>query len=167
MRNQYDNSNCLEMGDTAEKQFAEIAIKNGYEVEPASKEQNINQHIDLWLYKNYRYIPVDVKAAKRLSRQDSSPNYDYLWIELHSVREGNRGWLFHGKSEYIAFQQDGYFLCIKREKLIEIVKQKVAKEYVSSAKDALYKVYRRDGRHDKLTLIETKDILPESIIWTL
>ena len=166
MRNQYDNSNCLEMGDTAEKQFAEIAAKNGYQVLTATKEDNINSHIDFWITKNEKTISVDVKAAKRLSRQDSSPNYDYLWIELHSVRENNKGWLLDGHAHYIAFQQDGYFLCIKREKLIEIIKSSIIREYVSSPKDALYRIYRREGRHDKLTLIETKDILPESIIWT-
>lgn len=167
MRNKYDNSDCLDMGESAEKTFATVASQLGYQVLTSTREDNINGHIDFWLTKNEKTIGVDVKAAKRLSRKDSSPNYDYLWIELHSVRENNRGWLFDGKANYIAFQQDGYFLCIKREKLIEIIKSSIIREYVSSPKDALYKVYQREGRADKLTLIETKDILPESIIWTL
>ena len=68
MRNQYDNKDCLEMGNTAEAMFEPAAFARGFSITPATKEENIDKHIDFWITKSNKTYSVDVKAAKRISR---------------------------------------------------------------------------------------------------
>lgn len=166
MRNQYDNRDCLEMGNSAEYWFADTAKHKRFKVREASKEENINDHIDLWLERDEQTYSVDVKAAKRISRADDKLDYDKIWVEIQSVRADNRGWLFDGKADFIAFEQLSCFLVLKREKLIDIVKEKVQKVFVDSSKDALHKLYTRKGRTDCLTLLEVKDIYEHCKVWS-
>lgn len=165
MRNQYDNKDCLEMGNSAEYWFADTAKSKRFNVTEASKEENIYDHIDLWLERDGKTYSVDVKAAKRISRADDKLDYTKIWVEVQSVRADNRGWLFDGKADFIAFEQLSCFLVIKRERLIDIVKEKTEKVFVSSAKDALHKLYTRPGRTDCLTILEVNDILPHCATW--
>ena len=166
MRSQYDNKDCLEMGNSAEYWFADSAKYKRFKVREASKEENINDHIDLWLERDGQTYSVDVKAAKRISRAGYEVDYNFIWVEIQSVRANNRGWLFDGKADFIAFEQLSCFLIVKREKLIEIVKEKVKKEFVNSSKDALHKLYTRKGRTDCLTLLEVKDIYEHCKVWS-
>ena len=171
MRNQYDSSNCLEQGNSAEDLFRITAYKNGYFTLPSTQEENIESHIDIWILKNKpesRPISVDVKASKRISRSDdiSSTRDDLLWIELHSVRPNNKGWLYEGKADYIAFEQTDCFILIKRQKLIELIPLHTEKTFVSTPDQAKGKLYRRHGRCDLLTIIDTSIVLPFSYIWT-
>jgi len=167
MKNQYDNHNCLESGDEAENIFNLTAQKNGYLTLPSTREENINSHIDIWLTKNNTTFGVDVKAAKRISRSTSSPSaqYNLLWIELHSVRPNNKGWLYDGHAKFIAFEQQNTFIIIKREKLIELIPLHTKKIFVSNAHQAQGHLYQRPNRCDILTLIDTNTITPYSTIW--
>ena len=73
---------------------------------------------------------------------------------------GQVGWLF-GQADLIAFEKEKSFSFVKRLDLLALVNQKVnlvAK--AKSAKDALYKIYTRLGRKDKLTLLPASDIEP-------
>lgn len=167
MKNQYDNHNCLESGDEAENIFKLTSQKNGYLTSPSTREENINSHIDIWLTKNNTTFGVDVKAAKRISRNKSLPTQDnLLWIELHSVRPNNKGWLYSGHAKFIAFEQQNTFIIIKREKLIELIPIHTKKIFVSQAHQAQGKLYQRPNRCDILTLIDTNIIIPYSTIWT-
>lgn len=173
MRNQYDSSNCLEQGNSAEELFRLTAYKNGYFTKPSSKDENIYSHIDTWIIKhtpNENSIPisVDVKASKRVSRSNdiSSTRDDLLWIELHSVKPNNKGWLYDGKADYIAFELSNSFILIKREQLIQVIPTVTEKTFVSRPEEAKGKLYSRPNRCDLLTLIETNIILPYSHIWT-
>ena len=79
-------------------------------------------------------------------------------MEIHNVRPKDTGWLF-GKADLIAFEKESSFIFVKRLDLLSVVNKKVnlvAK--VHNPKDALYKIYTRDGRKDKLTLLPTSDI---------
>jgi len=101
---------------------------------------------------------VEVKSRKRISRSDDGLQSDLTWIEIHGVRPKDTGWLF-GKADLIAFEKESSFIFVKRLDLLAVVNKKVnlvAK--VKSAKDALYKIYTRDGRKDKLTLLPSSDI---------
>jgi phosphoserine aminotransferase len=167
MKNQYDNHGCLESGDNAENVFKLTAQKNGYLAITSTKEENINSHIDIWLKKNNTTFGVDVKASKRISRNKNSPKQDnLLWIELHSVRPNNKGWLYDGHAKFIAFEQQDTFIIIKREKLIELIPLHTKKIFVSQAHQAQGKLYQRSNRCDILTLIDTNIIIPYSTIWT-
>ena len=142
-----------------------LASKYGYQATTSTKEDNINSHIDVWLTKYGRTAGVDVKASKRISRSDSSQQDNLIWIELHSVRPNNKGWLYDGHAQFIAFEQTSSFVIIPRQKLIELIPLHTKKIFVTKAQDAQGKIYQRQGRCDMLTLIDIKHILPFSIVW--
>jgi len=59
----------------------------------------------------------------------------------------------------IAFEKESSFILVKKFDLLTIANKKVdlvAK--VSDPKGAVYKIYKREGRKDKLTLLPMKDI---------
>ena len=165
MRNQYDNKDCLEMGLTAEQMFVIAAHKKQFLCTESTKEENINSHIDFWIHRDDKSYSVDVKAAKRIQRSDKDVNYEKLWIELHSVRGDNKGWLLDGKADFIAFEQKDHFIITNRKQLIDFVRETVVNVRVKSPIDALYTMYTREGRPDILTLINSKDIIDISKIW--
>ena len=158
-RNKYDKRGCLEIGQKAEGVFARIAAQKGWRVTAASNYANINEHWDLRIEKGAERYRVDVKGMKRLSRRDSSVQDEWIWIELHGVREHDRGWLYDGKAELMAFEKKGSFVIVKRDGLIKLVEQLVdLNATVYAAKAARYKAYSRPGRPDKITMIETEKL---------
>jgi len=152
-RNRYDKRGCLEIGQKAEGVFARIAAQKGWRVKAASNYANINDHWDLLIEKGAEKHRVDVKGMKRVSRRDPDVQDEWIWIELHGVRERDRGWLYDGKAELIAFEKKGAFVVVKRADLIKLVEQLVdLSTTVHSARVARYKVYSRPGRPDRITL---------------
>lgn len=156
-RNRYDKKDSLELGEKAEGLFIEIARQSGWEVLPASKDQNIDEHWDFLIEKENQNHKVEVKSKKRINRSDNGGQNEFVWVELRNVR-GEIGWLF-GKADLIAFEKESSFIFVKRLDLLAVVNKKVnlvAK--VRDPKDALYKIYTREKRKDKLTLLPTSDI---------
>jgi hypothetical protein len=156
-RNRFDKKDSLELGEKAEGIFVDMARQAGWQVSLSSKDENIDEHWDFHLSKDAGNFKVEVKSAKRIRRNDSNSNPDYIWVELRNVR-GEVGWLF-GKADLIAFENESSFIFVKRLDLLAVVNKKVnlvAK--VHDPKDALYKIYTRNGRKDKLTLLRTNDI---------
>ena len=163
-RNKYDKRDCLEIGQRAEAVFARIAVQKGWKVTAASNYANINDHWDLLIQKGTEGYRVDVKGMKRLSRRDSNVQDEWIWIELHGVREHDRGWLYDGKAELMAFEKKGSFVIVKRDDLIKLVEQLVdLNTTIHSARAARYRVYSRPGRPDRITMIETEKL--KSIEW--
>ena len=163
-RNKYDRRNCLEIGQKAEDVFASMATERGWKVTVASNYANIHDHWDLLIEKEAERYRVDVKGMKRLDRYDSNVQDQWIWIELHGVREHDRGWLYDGKAELVAFEKEGTFSIVMRNDLIKLVEQLVDMNTTArSAKQARYKVYNRPGRPDKITMIETEKLA--SIRW--
>ncbi len=157
-RNKFDKKDSLELGQRAEDLFAKTAQSLGWQVSPASKDENINEHWDFEIKKDDVLYKIEVKSRKRISRSDAEMQIDLTWVELHGVRPQDTGWLF-GKADLIAFEKEHSFLLVKKSDLLALVNQKVnlvAK--VTTPKDAVYKIYKRQGRKDKLTLLPTKDI---------
>lgn len=157
-RNRFDKKDSLELGEKAEGLFAEIARRAEWQVSPSSKDENIDEHWDFHISKDAENFKVEVKSAKRIHRNDSGIQFEYTWVEIHGVRPKDTGWLF-GKADLITFEKKSSFIFVKRLDLLAVVNKKVnlvAK--VRNPKDALYKIYTRDGRKDKLTLLPTSDI---------
>jgi len=145
------------MGQKAEGLFMEIALQSGWRVSASSKDENINEHWDYQITKGEENFKVEVKSTKRVNRNDSGTQVEYTWVELRNVR-GEIGWLF-GKADLIAFEKESSFIFVKRFDLLAVVNKKVnlvAK--VHDPRDALYKIYSRDKRKDKLTLLPTREI---------
>ncbi len=158
-KNRFDKKDSLELGDNAEELFILMAVKQGWKISASTKDENIEEHWDYLIEKENQNFKVEVKAEKRIQRSDNGSQTNFTWVELRNVR-GKIGWLF-GKADLIAFEKEKTFFFVKRLELLTLVNQKVnlvAK--VKSAKDALYKIYTREGRKDKLTLLPTSDIEP-------
>lgn len=157
-RNRFDKKDSLELGENAEHLFIIRAVKLGWKISASSKDENIDEHWDYLIEKETVTFKVEVKSRKRISRSDTGLQSDLTWVEIHGVRPKDTGWLF-GKADLIAFEKESSFILVKRLDLLAMVNKKVnlvAK--VKTAKDALYKIYTRDGRKDKLTLLPTSDI---------
>ncbi|QEQ00790.1 hypothetical protein FFX45_04970 [Thermosynechococcus sp. CL-1] len=171
--NQYDGQGeNLKRGLKAEDAFLELARKQGFQVHHASEAADIHEHWDCLLIKGHESLKVDIKAVKKIQRQDPQPQHQYTWIELQGVRD--RGWLFGGHSDYIAFQTLNSFILVQRTALIAFVQKNVdLAVLVTQPTEALkkhqgkYPVYRRSGRSDRLILVETDILrqLPGSIEW--
>lgn len=156
-RNRFDKKDSLELGERAENLFAAMAQKSGWQVAPSSRDENIDEHWDFQISKGGENFKVEVKSTKRIHRNDDQSQAEFIWVELKNVR-GKVGWLF-GKSDLIAFEKEASFLFVKRLNLLKVVNQKVnlvAK--VKQADEALYKIYTRDGRKDRITLLPSGDL---------
>jgi hypothetical protein len=157
-RNRFDKKDSLELGERAEVLFVEMAKQLGWQVSPSSRDENIDGHWDFHISKDQENFKIEVKSAKRIDRNDSNIQFEHTWVEIHGVRPKDTGWLF-GKADLIAFERESSFIFVKRLELLAVVNKKVnlvAK--VDNPRDALYKIYRRDGRKDKLTLLPSSDI---------
>lgn len=159
-RNRYDKKDSLELGRRAEDTFARLAVKHGFKVTASSEKGNIDEHFDYVIERDGKSHKVDVKSIKRKSREDTELQDEFLWIELHGVRVDDRGWLYDGKADLIAFELANSFRIVDRLELIALVENLVDFGVkVSSPKDALYKVYSRKSRPDLLTMIKSEDVL--------
>jgi len=158
-RNKFDKKDSLELGEQAEALFVTLARKLGWKVSSSSKDENIDEHWDFLIEKEGLAFKVEVKSRKRISRRDDDGiQSDLTWVELHGVRPKDSGWLF-GKADLIAFEKERSFILVKKTDLLAVVNKKVnlvAK--VSEPRDAVYKIYKRKERKDKLTLLPMNDI---------
>jgi hypothetical protein len=157
-RNKFDKKDSLELGEQAENVFILLAVRLGWRVSAATQRENIDEHWDFLIEKEDLAFKVEVKSRKRVKRNDDGIQSELTWVELHGVRPKDAGWLF-GRADLIAFEKQNSFILVKKMDLLAIVNKKVnlvAK--VSEPADAVYKVYRRPGRKDKLTLLPMDDI---------
>ena len=158
-RNQFDNKDCLERGERAEEQFARIAASRGWQVTTSIDRQDMDEHWDMLIEKGAERFRVDVKAMKRIQRGDANVQASWVWVELRGVRAGERGWLFGGRADWIAFERAKSFVIVERKMLAALVLKLVdPKAIVTKPQLARYKVYQRPHRTDKLTLIETTQL---------
>lgn len=118
----------------------------------SSDEEDMFSHIDMTV----DGMTVDVKGMKKLNRSDADVNPDIHWIEFRNVH-GNKGWIY-GEAEYIAFEIVDGFIMIKREELLEWCREKIADKKIGDKKE-LYKLYRRNGRNDIISLVLVEDLL--------
>ena len=160
-RNKYDKRDSLEIGSKAEDTFARLAEKMGWTVTQASKYNNMHQHWDFLIEKAKNSFKVDVKAMKRISRQDSDVQDTWFWVELHGVRSYDRGWLYDGHADLIAVEKIDAFILVTRLDLIALVERVIDRgKIVSYPRAAKYKVYSRPGRPDLISMIETAALAP-------
>jgi len=158
-RNRYDRKDSLELGRNAESRFAASAIKHGWTVEPAPEDSNINEHFDYVMSKDEKSFRVEVKSRKRVGRGDPNVQDKRVWVELHSVRKDDKGWLY-GKADLIAFEMTDSFRIVRRADLADLVERIVDfNARVSKSSEALYKLYSRPGRYDLLAMIRSDDLL--------
>lgn len=173
-RNRYDRTGeNLARGLRAETRFIRIAQSKGYKICISNPDQDRNEHWDYELFKDGKRFKVEVKAMKKLKRSDPHPQDRYAWIEIHGVRDWDEGWLYGGRSDYIAFETKKSFVLVSRKKLIDYINANLSNEIVYKPEDALvkdsenrYRRYRRrknQKRSDEVILVEM-DVL-RSLCW--
>lgn len=133
-----------------EEQFASTINHLG-EIREASKEEDMVEHWDINLS-----LRFDVKAIKKVNRFDDKPNENIHWVEIKNVN-GDKGWLY-GEAEYFAFETEDYWVIVEKVKLQEFVAEKY-KDKERSTTPTLYKLYKREGRKDVITLVKTLDLV--------
>lgn len=146
----FDSREFLIKGRKVEDVFAEL-INADFR---STKEQDIYEHWDVGKG-NYKF---DVKGLKKIARADNEVNENFHWVEIKNVL-GRGGWCFSGKADFIVFETYDYFVCVKKERLQELIKEKVVKNYVNEPYQALYGLYQRKNRKDVLTLVKTLDLM--------
>lgn len=161
-----DKQESYIQGLKAEYNFIKTAKREGFKVGKAPNDKDINAHWDYLIKKGKLKLKVDVKAMKKINRYDEEVQDEWVWIELHGVRNSDFGWLYGGEADIIAFEMKDSFYLVEREALIELIDGIVDfKMEAFHATDAQYKVYSRLYRPDKLTLINKKDL--ERFVWKI
>lgn len=138
----------LKKGKSVEQEFAKLFRST----EPSSITEDIEEHWDILI--KYK---IDVKGLKKVRRNDSEVNENIHWVEIKSVI-GLHGWLYSNLTDYFAFESENYWIIVEKIKLQEFIAEKCKnKEY--SEFPQLYKLYRRAGRKDVITLVKTIDLI--------
>jgi hypothetical protein len=145
-------------GFDAEDRFATEYLSNSIK---ATKEQDIFEHWDIKGLLHGSEYKFDVKALRKINRQDDSFQDDMTWVEGVNVL-GNKGWL-QGHADYIVFERYNEWWVVDREKLFTWTTDKLIKNGYKKGKEP-YSIYQRHGRKDKITLIKYEDIPQEYII---
>ena len=135
----------------------------------ATREQDILEHWDMkgvLFDVTNQVFKFDVKGIKRDTRHgDFNPKI--VWTEARNVR-GHKGWLY-GKADYISFEKPQQFVVVGRVKLLEFMREKIAannNEIVCIPQEALYRIYTRKNRRDKISkaLMSDMEVISEWIV---
>jgi len=112
----------------------------------SSRDEDINLHVDFW----HGSDGVDVKG-------NNLP--DEIWVELRNVH-GNPGWILGG-AKWIAFEMPevGGYVRVERKELLQwCLKNVNFEKHVKNKNDAYRKVYQRQNRKDKITMLALHDL---------
>jgi hypothetical protein len=143
-------------GMEAERRFAEIMQRRGWQTIKASEDQNRFEKWDYRLIKEGFDLLVDVKALKAVDRHRERQD-KWLWLEFRN-NAGKAGWLYSGQADYFAFERLDCFWLMKKQTLQEIAHQLVLPIETDKPEQAHYCFYTRPKRKDLLACIRYKDI---------
>jgi len=150
-----DHPESQREGTKAEKRFAAYCASQGIPWSKSTDYENIYEHFDCRIEWRDRTYKVDVKAIGRV-RRHGCRRPDILWLEFQGVK-GYEGWLL-GEADAIAFEMPDGFMLAHRRQLHQWAETVVQPVWVEHPRDALYKLYRRDGQQDTCTLAKVDDI---------
>jgi len=145
--NHYDNYKKFQAQET---KFGELISELG-KIVPATQSEDINQHWDLKIETKF-----DVKALKKIRRNDEKENENIHYVELRNV-QGKLGWLY-GDTDYFAFETDDYFVVVSKLELQNFISDKCKNKEKCDSPE-LYKLYSRKDRLDLMTLVKTIDLI--------
>ena len=156
---EYDSGGaCWRRGQTFEATAVSILNKNGVPTRPSTPHLDYTQHTDFFAYsfKWGRWLSVDAKAMKRVSRSDPYVQDRTAYVEFLNTA-GGLGWLCEG-ADVIVFERHSTILLISRQVLLNFCQERVEEITVDSARDCLYKYYSRKGRNDLISMINLDDL---------
>ncbi len=137
----------LKKGKEAEMEFAKLFS----DAVPTTESEDIYDHIDIKINAS-----VDIKKMKKTKRSDAEVNEYIHWIEIKGIT-GHDGWAY-GEADFFSFELKDYWIVVSKEDLIKFISENIKKEWVKTPGDALYKLYRREGRQDIITLVTSFDL---------
>lgn len=147
-------------GAYAQDLFVSSVRKMGFNVYNTSLSENKYLHKDYIIEQNGLKISTDVKYPKRISRYDTKPSSEWLWVEFVGTK-GYPGWLY-GKEDTISFLMPDFknFMMVNRNELKDLCEKICSNEFVSNTTEAYYKRYTRTrtGEQDVISLIRYDDI---------
>lgn len=148
MNSKYENN--YKNFQAVERKFAG-ALDMFNKVSFSSNNEDIYEHWDVKID-----IKIDVKAMRRINREDQEPNENFHYVEIKNVH-GNKGWLY-GDADYFAFEMKDYYVMVSKIKLQAMIADK-CKDKIKCIKPTLYQLYSREGRDDMITLVKTVDLI--------
>lgn len=142
------------MSKYKETEFADLFPKENLRY--PSKEQDMFEHWDI----EVQGIKFDVKALKKINRRDSDTTNLFNFLEIKNVR-GNAGWVY-GEADAFAFETQNKWILVYKKDIQSLISEKVQKEWVQKSSECLYKLYRRAGRKDCITMVHNMDLVERS-----
>ena len=121
----------------------------------ANDYQDMQEHWDVQGTLDGQLLKFDVKGMKKVNRWDNKQQDDIAWVEGTNVR-GKPGWV-KGKADYIVFERTDHWLLVQRQELLEHVESKLKENNFQKGK-GVYQIYQREGRLDKITMVQFEDI---------
>ena len=168
MINKFDvGGACWEQGQTFEKIAMRSLQQAGVDTRDSTPDQDYYEHTDFFAYskRGGRWISVDAKAMKRVSRRDSSPQDELAYVEWKNTA-GFDGWMRKG-ADVILFERESDMITIARKDLLAFCEERVDQtKVVDRARDSLYCLYSRRGRSDVISMIKLVDLPQDKIkVW--
>jgi len=150
----YFREDQYEVGLDAEKRFSEECLHDAI---PATKVQDMYEHWDvegkLNAVLNSPRLKFDVKAIKNVTKDQVQD--ECTWIEGTNI-VGDDGWI-KGKADFIVFERIDTWFVVDRKELLAYINYKLKQNNYQTGK-GIYKIYTRDGKDDKITLVPFDDI---------
>lgn len=157
-------------GKGAEQRFIDMVKQRNMFVRVSTPREDREDHIDVWVEPPVG--AVDVKSRKKIARADDHVNDEWVWTEIKGVHK-TPGWLFGGKADHIAFEEQNGFLLVPRKELLKYVEATVipicnSNPPVESPYQAMYRYYSRWGRNDQLVLLQRSKLagLKDVLLWS-
>ena len=123
----------------------------------STKEEDMSQHIDFWVFANGKKYGIDVKGLHKNKRSDKNFDDSIQWIELQNV-QGKRGWVY-GDAVYIAFVTNKSVLYVPTKNLIAFSEEKTRNKPINHRiPQECYSLYQRQGRKDIIFKALTDDL---------
>lgn len=138
--------------------FEDIASQKGYSPKRCFKNEYDNvSHLLKAKGKNGKPIEIRFDLKKIKNKKQSQ---EWLWIEFKNSK-GKQGWV-HGDAHFVAFERNYDFIVVNRKELLNFLnsgkKIRYDLPFVTLAKKAKYRIYKRPGKKEEITQIHIKDL---------
>ena len=145
--------------------FIELVKKRGYIVSDVDKSLS-RKGIDFHVKGIYRKTNKEVNMLFALKRRKSKKKSKYLdrwtWIEYKKAGQGEGG--IYGPVHFIAFERSNDFVIVSRKALLNFLNSGRCRvrwdmPFVSSPKEAKYRIFQNPQTGAQITQILTKEII--------
>lgn len=140
--------------------FEELASNRGYTPRKRnSSDKNCKNVSHILTGKGKEGKPLKIKVdLKKIKNKKQDQNW--LWIEFKNA-SGRGGWI-HGDAHFVVFERKEDFIFVNRKELLSWIgssnKIRYDLPFVTLAKKAKYRIYKRAGEKDEITQIKVDDI---------